>query len=223
MKWITIASHWTVMQYLVAICVSVSSTMSAPAKTRDLAATFEIKGKVADIEQRTTTSGREFLIGFRDISYEARVEQTLLEKTTAGRMTLWLSLRDTKLTIRRTELSGRRHNATCGPIKVSIGKERGLWLAFDVEQEVEDGAPRLALLDTRFALPKHSLTVGAPAWVEVSGFGMTKSKVSNGLVTGLRENPESIKKQLLNTAPEILAQVEGCIREPLKLHQVSAN
>jgi hypothetical protein len=223
MRRINIASHRAVIGCLVVVCVCASSTLSAAAKTKDLAAAFEIKGKVADVEQQTTTSGREFLIGFRDISYEARVEQTLLERTTAGRMTLWLSLRDTTLTIRRTELSGRRHNAKCGPMKVAIGKERRLWIAFDVKHEFDEGRARLVLVDTRFALPKESLKVGAPSWVEVSGFGMTKSKVTDGLVTGLQNNPECIKNQLLNSAPEILAQVEDCIKEPLKLQQVSAN
>lgn len=64
--------------------------------------------------------------------------------------------------------------------------------------------PSLKLIDTRFGLPADNWSVGDPAWVRTSGFGVTRSKVIRGLRSGLTKNRERIESRLIEVAPKML-------------------
>jgi hypothetical protein len=187
------------------------------AETTDLGATFEISGKVANVQQVTNSSGYSFNVTFSGITYKGNVQRTLLERTDDRHVTIWLALRDTVLTIQSTDIAGGRRGASCGPLELVMGSQRELWLAFDLEQKDEGQSE---LVSTRFGLPSDNWAVGTPSWVQTWGLGMSEGRVVSGLRSGLMENPRGIEQQLIATAPEIFTQVEAALTPnllPVKL------
>jgi hypothetical protein len=187
----------------------------ALAETKDLDAKFTLSGQVRDMWQHTSSGAFTFRVDFRDIRYSGNVQRTLLEHKEPGQVTVWLALRDTTLTIDRTDICGSRHNAQCGPMQVVLGNRRDLWLAFDVEYKLENEQATLTVLKTRFGLPADNWYVGSPSWVSTSGLGMTQGKVIDGLRSGLISSPETIVAELIKVAPEIFAQIEERVEQSL--------
>ncbi len=187
----------------------------ALAETKDLDATFKVTGEVRDMWQYTNSNGFSFRVDFRDIRYQGEVQRTLLEHKEPGQLTVWLALRDTTLTIDRTDINGPRHSAQCGPLQLIMGNRRDLWLAFDCEYQVENNQATLTVQNTRFGLPPDNWSIGSPSWVSTSGFGMTQGRVIDGLRSGLFSNSDTIVAELINVAPEIFAQVEDRVEQSL--------
>jgi len=206
-----------IRQLALGVCFVLSAVVSplvsnAGEKTLDLGTTFQIQGKVPDMQQQIESSGFTFKVQLRDIKYSGKIKRTLVEPTSADRMTVWVSLKDAVLTIRHTDINGKRHSAECGPLKLTLGNRRDLWIAFDVERSDD----KLQLLKTRFELPRDNWSVGSPSWVTTQGFGMTESKVVSGLRGGLSKRGESVEKQLIRVAPDIFAQVQHEIADELE-------
>jgi hypothetical protein len=181
-----------------------------------LGTSFQIQGKVPDMQQQIESSGFAFQVALRDIQYSGTIRRTVIEPTAADRMTVWVAIQDAILTIHRTDIDGRRHSAQCGPLELVLGSRRDLWIAFEVERITEAGAQTLKLLRTRFRLPRDNWSVGSPSWVKTSGFGMTQGKVVSGLRGGLAKRTGSVEKQLIGAAPEIFSQVQTTIIDELK-------
>lgn len=178
------------------------------AATTDLDASFDVSGSVADIFHNTSAAGFQFQVRFHDIKYAGRVDRTLVERTDAEHVTVWLSLQNVKLTIQQTDISGSRHSANCGPLDINLATREEVWLAIDLERRVVDGKQDLAIVNRRFRLTSGNWSVGAPSWVRSSGFGMSESRVVSSLQSGLQNSPETIEEQLKDQAPYLLAQVE---------------
>lgn len=208
---------------LLVLVIGVLTAGTALAETRDLKATFTISGSVQDIHQTTSTSGFTFQVRLKNIDYKGQVVKTLMERTDAGKLTVWLALRDVVLTINRTEITGRRHRAGCGPLEIELANRRELWLAFDVaEQESAKGDRQLQLLKTRFGLTPDNWSVGSPDWVRTSGLGMTQSKVVSGLRRGLEVNPDGITERLIGEGPFLFDKVEDRVQQALTTKFVAA-
>jgi hypothetical protein len=193
----------------------------AAAETTDLKASFKIAGKVPDMQQSTSSSGYTFRIDFREIRYNGQVQRTLLEPKESGRMTIWVALRGAVLTIHSTEISGGRLGASCGPLQLVLGNRRELWVALDVERKIVDNVEKLVLTGSRFGLTPDNWSVGKPEWVRTRGFGMSQSKVVNGLQGGLANNMKGVQQQLVKAAPQIYAQVENELAQNDVVQQVS--
>jgi hypothetical protein len=207
------------MAGLVAGAPFIGGRSAAVAKTVDLKTTFEIQGKVPDMQHYIESSGFRFRVDFQDIEYSGKVHRTLVEHTSADKATVWMALQNAVLTIQRTEIDGRRHNAQCGPMQLVLGNRRELWIALDVQRNKVAGTEKLELVQTRFELPRDNWSIGSPTWVETSGFGMTKSKVISGLRKGLSKQSATVEKQMMRTAPDILARVENQVVENLDSRQ----
>ena len=194
----------------------------AAAETTDLkTTTFKISGKVPDMQQSTSSSGYTFRIDFREIRYNGQVRRMLIEPKEAGRMTIWVALRDAVLTIDSTEISGGRLGANCGPLQLVLGNRREVWLALDVERKSENDEDKFVLKGSRFGLTHDNWSVGKPAWVQTRGLGMTQTKVVNGLQGGLASNMKGVEQQLIKAAPQIYAQVETQLAQHPTAQQVS--
>ncbi len=161
------------------------------------------------MDQHTRHSGYLFRVGLRGLSYSGHVERVLSQQSRPGRLTVWLALRDVKLTIEQTTITGRPGRADCGPLQILLGNRRPLWVAFDFQQEIEQGRSRLVFLATRFRLPPDNWSIGSPLWVRSSGFAMNRDRVVNGLRNGLARNRQRIEQRLIKTAPLMLAQVSS--------------
>lgn len=190
--------------------------------TTEITEPITIKGQVSDMRQTTSASGYSFQVDFRNISYDGKVERMLVERKEDGKATIWLSLRNTVLTVQQTDISGGRKSAQCGPIRLVLGQRNELWLAMDVQQRIQDGQNKLVLTGTRFGLPQNNLSVGAPSWVRTSGLGMTESRVVSGLTSGIAESTKNIEAKLIQEAPKIFAQLKAHIPLKAALMQISA-
>lgn len=204
------------------ICLNGAWGAIAHGATTEIKDPVTIKGQVSDIRQTTSASGYSFQVDFRNISYDGKVERMLIEEKDDGKVTIWLSLRNTVLTVQQTDISGGRRSATCGPIRMVLGKKNELWLAMDVERKVEDGQHKHVLIRTRFGLPQNNLSVGTPSWVRTSGLGMTESRVVNGLTSGIAESTKNIEAKLIQEAPKIFAQLKAHLPLTAALKQISA-
>jgi hypothetical protein len=183
------------------------SSSPANAALKLVGSKVSVSGRIADMMQMTTASGYQFRVGLSGLSYRGRVDRALLEQKDPGKLTIWLALRDIVITINSTSISGRPGRATCGPIKIRLGHRRDLWIAYDFKQANEGKEPSLKLIKTRFSLPAENWSVGSPAWVKVSGFGMSRSKVVTGLRSGLIENKKQIEKRMIDVSPTMLSKV----------------
>jgi len=119
-----------------------------------------------------------------------------------------LGLSNVLVTIGGTSLSGDRHSAQAGPISIGIGHRRPVWLSFDVTPEVVDRKLKFRHVGTTFSIPDDNWYVTAPAGVSTHGFGMTESKVSNGLVSGLYGKKHTMEQQVAAVVPRFIAELE---------------
>ena len=71
----------------------------ACADVANLDATLAISGQLDDMDQYTRHSGFLFRVGLRGLSYSGRVERVLFQESQPGRLSVWLALRDVRLTI----------------------------------------------------------------------------------------------------------------------------
>lgn len=177
------------------------------AEAIDLGVACTLSGQLRDMSQLTNRAGYTFRVAMRGLHYQGRLDRTIVEETGPDRFTIWLALRDFQVTIDRTEISGRPGRASCGPMQITLGSQRDLWLAFDVALRVEDQRPTLVLLATRFRLPPDNWRIQSPEWVRTSGIGMSRGQVVNGLRKGLAENRKRVAERMIKAAPEMLAEV----------------
>lgn len=180
---------------------------AAQAETVDLGARFQIAGGVADMAHSATQSGYTFRVDLKGLQYSGNVTRTLLERKESDKVTLWLALRDVRLTIARTDVVGQPGSAHCGRLDLVLGHRKDLWLAFDIVEDHEGSASGLLVRDVRFSLPPDNWSIGSPASVQVRGFGMTQERVVSGLRKGLADRRSHVEARLIDAAPEILAQV----------------
>ena len=175
----------------------------------DLKTTAKVKGEVAPIRWQTSASGRNFDVQLAGINYRGRIEKTLVEqkRLRRDRATVWLALRNVTLSITQTSITGRRQSATCGRIDIRLAEQRELWMAIDVRKSGGQGGQELSIESTRFKLGPGTWSVGSPAWVRVSGLGMTESRVTSSIRGGLQESADTIETKLKDEAPALLANV----------------
>ena len=167
-----------------------------------------LTGSVEDFHDYTTTQGRTFSIDFTDITYSGQLTQARVKAYAKDRLNIQLGLENVQLTIGATYVTGRAHAAAAGPITVWIGHQGPVWLSFDVRPYVEKRRLRLELLSTEFEIPWENFYVAGPTGVSVRGFGMTRSKVADGLVEGLYGNKSRIEEQVKSIVPAVLEKLE---------------
>jgi hypothetical protein len=167
---------------------------------------FKLSGSIPDIHRRIDCSGHQFHVALSSVHYVGETGTTLLEQSLDGSITIWLALKDVQVTIGRVTLSGRPGSAVCGPTLIEAGNRRQLWVAFDFELQSNAGGARLTFKKTRFGLPRDNWSVGSPAWVTASGFGMSRGKVSRGVQNSLAESQGQLESEILRIANSVLAE-----------------
>ena len=153
---------------------------AARGESTDLNVDARIAGRVADMSHIANGGGHAFNVTLSGLSYDGRVTRTVLEQSRAGEVTLWLALRDVRLSIARTDIVGRPGSARCGQLDLVLGNRQELWLAVDVARDA-DRPSGLAVKDVRFDLPHDNWSIGVPASVHARGLGLTERRVVSGL------------------------------------------
>lgn len=167
-----------------------------------------LRGSLPDIYDGTVVEGRQFSITFGNITYSANVWRVRLNAYARDRLNVQIGIQNANLRIGGTSVVGSSHSAQTGPIDIVIGHREPVWLSFDVTPYVQDRKLRLKHVGTRFEIPYDNWYVTAPAGVSVRGFGMTRDKVSQGLVSGLYGNKARIEQEVKSLIPSLITAME---------------
>ncbi len=167
-----------------------------------------LEGRIADIQDWTTAQGRSFSVQFSGISYKGALERAAVEAYAAGTLNIQLGIKDVNLYISNTYVTGNRHSAVAGPISVSIGHQRPVWLSFDVRPFIQGDQLKLKLIRTRFTIPQDNWYVSGPAGVSTRGIGMTSEKVSSGLIDGIYGSKGRIEDEVKAIVPGLVEELE---------------
>ncbi|MFN0054156.1 MAG: alpha/beta hydrolase-fold protein [Planctomycetales bacterium] len=167
-----------------------------------------LTGYLNPISDYTEAEGYGFNVMMSGLSYRAQLARAVVKAYRKDRLNVQLGLSNVQVTIGGTSISGERHSASAGPINVVIGHVRPVWLSFDVTPVVVDKRLRLKLVATSFSIPNDNWYVTSPAGVSVSGFGMTRDKVSSALVNGLYGRKGTIELQVASVVPRLVQEME---------------
>ncbi|MCH8828483.1 MAG: dienelactone hydrolase family protein [Planctomycetes bacterium] len=167
-----------------------------------------LTGRINDIFDSTVASGRTFNIQFSGITYSGSLSRAVIKAVGKDRLRVQLGLSNTTMSIARTDVTGRRRSAVAGLIQVVIGHRRPVWLTIDVTPYVKNRKLRLRLIGKSFSIPDDNWYVTAPAGVSTQGLGMTRSRVSSSLVSGLYGNKGRIEREVLAVVPRIVRALE---------------
>jgi len=167
-----------------------------------------LSGNIDDINDSTVVEGRNFNITFGNIRYSTELFRIRVKAYKQERVNVQIGLRNASLRIGGTSVVGRDHAASAGPIDIVIGHRYPVWVSFDVSPYIEQGKLRLKLIASRFEISNDNWYVTQPAGVSVRGFGMTRRKVSEGLVSGLYGNRRRIEREVRSIVPGLVAEME---------------
>ncbi len=167
-----------------------------------------LSGRIQDIFDSTTVQGRDFQIRFYGIGYYGSLVRARVKAYQKDRLNIQLGVRNVALTISGALVSGRKHSASTGPIQIVIGHRRPVWLSIDVVPYVHERRIRLGVISSRFDIPHDNWYVTRPAGVRTKGWGMTREKVSDGLVQGLYGSRQRIEREVRSAVPSIVSSIE---------------
>ncbi|MDF1743156.1 MAG: alpha/beta hydrolase-fold protein [Gimesia sp.] len=165
-------------------------------------------GNINDIYDSTVAQGRSFSVQFSGISYRGELARAAIQAYAAGTLNIQLGIQKVNLSIGTTYVSGNRHSAVAGPISVSVGYQRPVWLSFDVKPYIKDNRIRLRLLRSRFNIPHDNWDVSGPYGVSTRGIGMTSERVSSGLVDGIYGSKGRIEDEVKAIVPGLVDELE---------------
>ncbi|MFM9964397.1 MAG: alpha/beta hydrolase-fold protein [Planctomycetaceae bacterium] len=172
-----------------------------------------LTGRINDIVDSTNVEGYAFRIQFSGISYNSQLNQIRVKGVAKDRLNLQIGLSNATMTIGNTWVTGEDHSASAGAIQVVMGHRRPVWLDIDVQPYVENRRIRLKPIASRFEIPNDNWYVTAPAGVSVRGFGMTRDKVSSGLVSGLYGQKQRISREVQSAVPKMIEAIEQKMSE----------
>ncbi len=167
-----------------------------------------LSGRVNDITEFTNAEGYAFRVQFSGISYKGQLSQVRVKGIAKDRLNLQFGLSNTTMTIANTWMTGESHSASAGAIQVVMGHRQPVWLNIDVQPYVENRRIRFKPITSRFDIPNDNWFVTQPAGVSVRGFGMTREKASNGLVSGLYGQKQRIEREVQGTVPKLIEAIE---------------
>ena len=173
-----------------------------------------LSGTIQDIVDSTTVERRNFSVQFSNISYSAGLARVRLRAVAKDRLRIQLALSNATMSIGATYVTGRRRSATAGQISVVIGHRRPVWLTIDTAPSVAGRKLKLKTVAKSFNIPADNWYVSAPAGVRTRGWGMTREKVSSGLVNGLYGSKARIESEVLAIVPNIVKELEKSLEIP---------
>ena len=181
-----------------------------------------LSGRIKDLFDATNVEGYGFSIRFSGITYTSQLNQIRIKAHAKDRLNIQVGLTKAMLNIAGTSVTGEDHAAQTGPIQIVIGHQRPVWLSVDVTPYVENRRIRLRQVGARFDIPNDNWYVTAPAGISVSGFGMTREKVSSGLVNGLYRSKHRIENEVLAVVPKLIDTLEQKLAERGEAGDVAA-
>jgi predicted esterase len=166
-----------------------------------------LSGRIDDIYDSTVVDGYSFNIVFGDITWGVEPWRIRIQGYKKDHINIQIGVQNARLRIGGTSVRGSSHSAYAGPIDVVIGHQYPVWLSFDVTPHIENRKLKLKLRGSRFDIPNDNWYVTYPAGVSTQGFGITREKVSNGLVNGLYGNKRRIEREVTSIVPNLVRQM----------------
>ncbi|WP_166823641.1 hypothetical protein [Thalassoroseus pseudoceratinae] len=179
-----------------------------------IAVNFPISGNLENIQHQVQKNGVAFQCLFQNLSYQGEVTRAVIEQKSNDQATLWLGMKNLRLSIQGISLAGSVGQANCGPLQLTMGHRKELWIAFDLARVMQNGQPQLSVQGTRFQLPPDNWAIGEPAWVRTSGLLMNERSVREGLRNGLRNSRQRVEHRLMQGAPGMLTKVCQVAADP---------
>ncbi len=157
------------------------------------------------------------------MSYHGQLERVTIDCRNDGWMVLHLGLRNMTLEVQQSQLSGTFVSATAGPMYVTIGQKRPVWLSVPLKPYVESGHLRFESTTPEFAIPADDFHVSTPS-VEAHGLPIIKRGVSSRfqeqLVSGAYERKPEIERMVIASAPKIVSRLEARLDQEFEKRRV---
>ena len=192
--------------------------VSAAQANNNVDSEIKVNGDVAAIKSSTSTLGFTFDVRFDGVKYDGKVHKFGWEARGKNRFRLKIHLRNVRLTFGSVAIRGSRHSADCGPMNLRLGVRRDLVVNVDVDRDAEG---RLRIVKRNFKLDADNIAIGTPSWIRTRGWGMTESRVSEGLRSGLVTHVKTVEKKLFDEIPNIVEQCESEINTELAAKRVA--
>ena len=168
-----------------------------------------LAGGLQNIQTSTAVEGYNFGVVFSGNSYRAQLERVSISTTPDNLLSFRLGFKRIDLTLGRTAVQGERHSASAGPIQVQLGTREPVWLDLRVEPYLDSGRIRFHNKRVQVSIDPGNMSVSPPSGVTVDGFGMTRERVSRGLVNGLYSSRSRIEQEMQQLAPRIIGELEN--------------
>ncbi len=166
-----------------------------------------LTGELQDLTFPFDAQGEHFDVRLADLKHTARVARAEVQAQRQGCVRLLLGVH-IELTIARTEIEGQRRRARAGPVRVTIGHRRPVWLDLMLRPAVAGNRLSLHLDRSRFSIPDDNWLVKAPETVVVEGPDITAEAVSDAIVGGLYVHKADFEAQVNKVIPSVVERIE---------------
>jgi poly(3-hydroxybutyrate) depolymerase len=189
------------------ICTDVLDALcySAPEKL----AAKPMAGYVGGIHQTTKVGFLPINVALSGLHYRGHIERIRIIPKAPNSLFIQAGLRNLTMTVSNSQLNGKLLlSATAGPMHVVIGHREPVWLTIELQPVVENRRVQLKLARMDFQIPSHNWYVTQPSNVHVRGMPLLNDKVSEGLVEGIYSRKSEFERQVLNSVPGLVQNLE---------------
>lgn len=202
------------------ICKDVIDALchSAPEKL----AQKPMAGSVGGMQQSSRVGLMNIDVALSGVNYQGQIERVQIVPKAPNRLIVYAGLRNLTMTISNSQLNGRLLlQAEAGPINVVIGHREPVWLSVEFQPYVKDHRIHMNAVGMNFQIPDHNWYVTRPSDVYVRGMPFLRDRVSDGLVNGIYSKKGEIERQVLNSVPRMVQNLETKMNDVLLAKTVS--
>ncbi len=149
-----------------------------------------------------------FDVATHGIQYTGTMERAWVTPQAGNRLRIQLGLRNLVTTVMGTNIDSPLFRASAGPMQIVLGEREPIWLTADVIPRVENRRIRLELAGVDFQVPQDNWGIRGPGSVRVRPLPFLEDRVTQRLVTGLAEKKAEIEREIRNSVPRMIAQME---------------
>ncbi|MCA9115865.1 MAG: prolyl oligopeptidase family serine peptidase [Planctomycetaceae bacterium] len=173
-----------------------------------------LHGELDSVSEFTQIEKRAVSLRFAEITWAGSLSRVVIRPAAGNRITVQLAIQDTHVRIGTAFVAGGGQTATAGPIDISIGERKPVWITVVVEPAVEQRRLKFRVIDTQLALTPQNFTISPPQRVAVQGGLITQQQVSSALVRGLEQRRDQFSARIRESMPAIVERMEQQLEIP---------
>ncbi len=172
------------------------------------------RGRIGNIGQGRSVEGVYFSITLYGISYSGELVRARVKAYRKDRVNVQVGLQNVRISISGASITGSPgpfgggRYASAGPMTITLGHRRPVWISFDVTPYIQNRQLKLRLAGTYFRIPDDNWYVSGPAGVSASGLGMDEGRIAGSLRSGLYGSRNRIEREILAAIPPMIAELE---------------